>query len=354
MLQATMPKNAAAIQRKILAWYDKEARILPWRTLGRTGNPYHVWVSEIMLQQTTVPAVLKYFPRFMTRFPDLAALARADIDDVLTLWQGLGYYARARNLHKTAQTLLRDHGGEFPRTREGLRSLPGIGEYTSGAIASIAFDLPESAVDANVERVVARLFAVTEPLPGSKKKILQHAANLTPQKRAGDYLQAMMDLGATVCVIEKPRCAVCPLRAHCLAFERGIAEQLPRKIKNKNKPLRHGAAFIVLNGKGQILLRKRAGRSMLGDMIEVPSTDWDKKTAERKTTPPLPPGARWKKLSGEVRHSFTHFDLYLDLYAARSERKIFKDGFWQDQSRLTEVALPTLFKKAIRMGLKGS
>lgn len=346
-----MPKTEAAIHKKISAWYGASARELPWRApRGSQQNPYYVWISEIMLQQTTVPAVMKYFTRFVARFPTLESLAAAPLDDVLQLWQGLGYYARARNLHKCAAVLVRDYGGKFPTTKTELMELPGIGNYTAGAIASIAFDRPEYAVDANVERVLARLFAVTDPLPQSKKQIFAHAEQLTPQQSPGDYLQAMMDLGSSICVLPAPRCPDCPIKIHCLGYEKGIAADLPRKIKDKQKPVRYGQAFIVLNKRNQILLRKRSGKSMLGDMIEVPSSDWDKKSAEKKQTPQMP-DADWRKQKIQVRHGFTHFDLRLDVYMAPSERKLFTDGFWQDLNNLDSVALPTLFKKVIRQSL---
>ncbi len=347
-----MPKRSTRIDQKILAWYDRNARDLPWRAKGDgAADPYKVWVSEIMLQQTTVPAVVKYFGRFITRFPNIQKLAQADLDDVLNLWQGLGYYARARNLHKCAAIVVRDYGGRFPKTKSELMKLPGIGDYTAGAIAAIAFDGAEYAVDANVERVISRLFAIRKPLPKSKPEIKSYAKKLTPQKRAGDYLQAMMDLGATLCLPDAPQCGLCPLSSDCRARKMGIAAQLPIKIKAKNKPVRFGWAALVKNSKGQILLRKRAGKSMLGGMVEIPSSNWDCKSAENKSPHILPRGIKWRKLKNPVLHSFTHFDLRLDLYACDSGRKVFNDGFWQDLTVLDQVALPTLFKKAIRMSL---
>ncbi len=343
-----MAKRPATIDQKLLAWYDRNRRVLPWRAVKGTQNPYYVWVSEIMLQQTTVPAVMKYFPRFIARFPTIADLAKADLDEVLTLWQGLGYYARARNLHKCAGVLVRDYGGKFPTSKKELMELPGIGDYTGGAIAAIAFDQSEYAIDANVERVIARLFAVRDPLPQSKPEIIGHAAKLTPQKRAGDYLQAMMDLGAGLCSIDAPQCAICPLSADCIAREKNIAVGLPLKIKNKNKPTRYGQAFVVINDKKQIFLRKRSGKSMLGDMIEVPSSDWDHKNAEKKSALVAPKG-EWSRLKSKVRHSFTHFDLELELYVANRNRPPFSNGFWHNINNLDQVALPTLFKKTIRL-----
>ncbi len=348
-----MPKTAALIQKKILTWYDRNRRDLPWRAkAGERSDPYAVWISEIMLQQTTVPAVMKYFPRFMSRFPRLEDLAKAPLDEVLVLWQGLGYYARARNMHKAAQILWRQHKGMFPDTAEGLRQLPGIGEYTAGAIAAIAFGQKSVAMDANVERVLARLYAVTDPLPGSKKQLRALAHDIAPAQRAGDFWQALMDLGSTVCVSGRPLCDSCPAQKNCLGLAQGIAASLPRKAEKKPKPKRYGQAFLVCNTKGQILLRRRAGKSMLGDMVELPSSDWDLKNAEKKSAPGLPQ-AEWKKIKGGVRHGFTHFDLHLDIYAANSNRKIFKEGFWHNIGDLHQMALPTLFKKAIRKALAG-
>ncbi len=348
-----MPKTAALIQEKILSWYDRNRRDLPWRAkAGDKSDPYAVWISEIMLQQTTVPAVMKYFPRFMNRFPRLEDLAKAPLDQVLVLWQGLGYYARARNMHKAAQILWRDHKGAFPDSLEGLRRLPGIGEYTAGAIAAIAFGQKSVAIDANVERVLARLYAVTQPFPSAKKQLRALAQNLAPDKKAGDFWQALMDLGSSVCVSGKPFCGSCPVQKNCLGFARNIAATLPRKAEKKIKPVRYGQAFLVRNAKGQILLRKRAGKSILGDMVELPSSDWDSKTAEKRAASELP-AAEWKKIKGGIRHSFTHFDLHLDIYAANSNRKVFKDGFWHNIGDLHQMALPTLFKKAIRKALGG-
>ena len=344
-----MTKIAAAI----LTWYDANRRELPWRAAaGQTPNPYYVWISEIMLQQTTVPAVMKYFTRFIARFPSVHDLAAADLDEVLTLWQGLGYYARARNLHRAAQIIAREYHGRFPNTKSELLALPGIGPYTAGAIAAIAFDRAEYAVDANVERVVARLFAVTESLPKSKKIIFAHAEQLTPQKRPGDYLQSMMDLGATICADRNPQCGQCPLAGHCRALELGIAGDLPRKIKPASKPTRYGWAMAAVNDRGQIYLQRRDGKSMLGGMMELPSSNWDDKSAVKKNSPQLPEHIEWKKLRGGVRHGFTHFDLHLDVYVANTNHRPAAGGFWHDIDDLADVALPTLYKKAIKLALK--
>ena len=246
-----------ALTGALLGWYDRHRRVLPWRALpGRRAEPYHVWLSEIMLQQTTVATVKSYFDHFVARWPRVEDLASADLDEVLHAWQGLGYYARARNLHKCAQTVARDHGGRFPDTEAGLLSLPGIGPYTAAAIAAIAFDVPASPVDGNIERVMARLRRITQPLPGAKTAIQAAARELTPQDRPGDFAQAMMDLGATVCTPRAPKCDLCPWCDACVARAAGNAEGLPARAPKKVKPTRHGIVFWTVDGQGRVLLRR--------------------------------------------------------------------------------------------------
>src|SRR6201994_2798772 len=258
----------------LLAWYDRHRRRLPWRALpGVRPDPYRVWLSEIMLQQTTVRAVGPYFEKFTTRWPDVAALARASLDDVLRMWAGLGYYSRARNLYACAVAVARDHGGAFPDTEEGLRALPGIGPYTAAAIAAIAFDRRTMPVDGNIERVVSRLFAVEEPLPLAKPRIQLLAASLLGPSRAGDSAQALMDLGTSICTPKKPACALCPLGEDCAARARGDQETFPRKFAKKTGALRRGAAFVVTRG-DELLVRARPEKGLLGGMTEVPTSPW--------------------------------------------------------------------------------
>ena len=259
----------------LLAWYDRHRRVLPWRAVPpERGDPYRVWLSEIMLQQTTVKAVAPYYARFLARWPDVRALAAAPLEEVLKTWAGLGYYARARNLHACARAVVERHGGEFPASEAALRALPGIGAYTAAAIAAIAFDAPASPVDGNVERVVARLFAVAEPLPGAKPELRRRARSLTPQRRAGDFAQAMMDLGATICTPKKPACALCPWNASCAARARGDAETFPRHTPKREGALRRGAAFVAHRADGFFLVRTRPAKGLLGGMTEVPTTEW--------------------------------------------------------------------------------
>ena len=352
---AKRKKAAPGRPALLLAWYDQHRRVLPWRARpGETADPYRVWLSEIMLQQTTVKAVGPYFEKFTARWPDVAALGRAAQDDVLRLWAGLGYYSRARNLHACAVTVLREHGGRFPDTEAGLRALPGIGPYTAAAIAAIAFGRRTMPVDGNIERVVSRLYAVEEPLPKSKPTIQALAETLLAESRAGDSAQALMDLGATICTPKKPACALCPLNDDCAARTRGDQETFPRKAPKKTGALRRGAAFVATRG-DEILLRTRPDKGLLGGMTEVPTTawtaEWDE-TAALADAPALD-GARWRRRAGVVTHVFTHFPLQLAVYvAAVAARTDAPAGMrWTPIAALPGEALPNLMRKVIAHGL---
>ena len=354
-----MPRSRAAhsgpTAARLLAWYDRHRRALPWRAQpGERPDPYRVWLSEVMLQQTTVPAVIGYFARFLERWPDVRALAAAELDAVLHAWQGLGYYARARNLHACAKAVVARHGGAFPTDQAALRALPGIGDYTAAAIAAIAFDLPASAVDGNVERVMARLHAVETPLPEAKPELRRLAAVLTPARRAGDYAQAVMDLGATLCTPRKPKCVLCPWREACRARARGIAEELPRRRPAAAKPLRRGVAFWAVRADGAVLLRRRPEKGLLGGMMEVPSTPWREaewSAADAKAAAPVP--ARWRALPDRVRHTFTHFALELTVLTGAVGAGVTAGGLWVARDRLDEYALPSLMKKVIAHASNG-
>ncbi|PWC56415.1 A/G-specific adenine glycosylase [Azospirillum sp. TSO22-1] len=334
------------IAARLLPWYDRQRRDLPWRSPpGHYADPYRVWLSEIMLQQTTVPAAAPYFRAFTERWPTVEDLASASLDEVLVAWAGLGYYARARNLYKCAQAVAERHGGRFPDTEERLLELPGVGAYTAAAIAAIAFGRPATVVDGNVERVVARLFAVEEPLPGVKPKLRTLAATLTPRQRAGDYAQAMMDLGATVCTPRKPKCMLCPVAESCAARAAGIQEELPRKSAKADKPTRRGTAYWLLNPEGAVLLRRRAEEGLLGGMAEVPSIGW-----EPGGVPPL--DVAWRALPGMVRHTFSHFHLELQVLAGRAGADWTKAaGIWVPVDRLGDQALPSVMRKVVRHAL---
>jgi A/G-specific adenine glycosylase len=352
----TRPESGPGRAGLLLAWYDRHRRRLPWRALpGTTADPYCVWLSEIMLQQTTVKAVGPYFEKFMTRWPTAAALGRASLDDVLRMWAGLGYYSRARNLHACAVAVARDHGGAFPDTEEGLRTLPGIGPYTAAAIAAIAFDRRTMPVDGNIERVVSRLFAVEAPLPKAKPEIARLAATLLGPSRAGDSAQALMDLGATICTPKKPACSLCPLNGDCAALTRGDQETFPRKAPKKTGDQRRGAAFVVTRG-DELLVRTRPEKGLLGGMTEVPSSDWlaghDDKTALQQAIA-LKNISRWHRKAGVVTHVFTHFPLELVVYTATvpPRTRAPDDMRWVKIATLADEALPNVMRKVIAHGL---
>jgi A/G-specific adenine glycosylase len=333
---------------ELLAWYDRHRRVLPWRAApGERADPYRVWLSEIMLQQTTVPAVMGYFARFLERWPDLPALAAASLDEVLHAWQGLGYYARARNLHACARAVMAE-GGRFPEDAAALRALPGIGDYTAAAIAAIAFGRPEAAVDGNVERVMARLYAVTAPLPAAKPALKALARALVPQARAGDYAQAVMDLGATICVPVAPKCVLCPWRAACRGEREGIAADLPARLAPAPRPVRYGVAFWAERADGAVLLRRRPERGLLGGMMEIPSSEWRAEPwDEAEALPHAPLKARWRRIPDCVRHTFTHFALELVVLRGAAPNDARAEGLWVPRERLGEHALPSVMKKVI-------
>ena len=344
--------------RRILDWYDRHARELPWRVPpGRAqalADPYRVWLSEIMLQQTTVAAVASYFRDFTERWPRVEDLAAASLDDVLTAWAGLGYYARARNLHKCARFVSGELGGVFPDNEAGLLELPGVGPYTAAAIAAIAFNQPATVVDGNVERVISRLFALTDPLPGVKPAMKLHAASLTPSQRPGDFAQAMMDLGATICVPRTPKCMLCPLSELCRARAEGIAETLPRKAPKAERPTRRAIAFWVQRPDGAILLRRRPSSGLLGGMMEVPSTPWREESwSEGEAISHLPYPAEWQELPGMVRHTFTHFHFEIDVWAGQvaSGTEPLAESKWVRVEALQNEALPSVMRKIIKLAL---
>jgi A/G-specific adenine glycosylase len=355
--------DASARPALLLAWYDRHRRRLPWRPpAGERADPYRVWLSEIMLQQTGVKTVGPYFEKFVARWPDVEALGSASLDDVLRMWAGLGYYSRARNLHACAVAVRRDHGGVFPDTEDGLRTLPGIGPYTAAAIAAIAFGRRTMPVDGNIERVVSRLFAVEEPLPQAKPLIQELATTLLGEtragdekSRAGDSAQALMDLGASICTPKKPACALCPLNDDCAARARGDQEIFPRKAPKKSGTLRRGAAFVVTRG-NELLVRTRPEKGLLGGMTEVPTSDWIAAQDDRaalQQAPAVKGIARWHRKAGMVTHVFTHFPLELVVYTAKiAARAGAPEGMrWVPIATLKDEAFPNLMRKVIAHGL---
>jgi len=345
----------------LLAWYDRHRRALPWRAArGERPDPYCVWLSEIMLQQTTVRAVAPYYQRFLARWPNINALAAAPLGDVLKVWAGLGYYARARNLHACALAVAERHGGIFPTSEAELRALPGIGDYTAAAIAAIAFDAPASPVDGNIERVIARLFAVAEPLHVAKPALRGLACELTPRRRAGDFAQAMMDLGATLCTPKNPACTLCPWNDACAAHARGDAETFPRRMPKREGELRRGAAFVARRADGYVLVRNRPAKGLLGGMTEVPTTEWSKDFAESEALAAAPRFASakkriaWRRSAGVVRHVFTHFPLELSVHVADlpARTKAPAGTRWAPIAELAGEALPSLMRKVVAHALE--
>lgn len=345
--------------RLLLDWYDRHARRLPWRVspqdraLGEVPDPYRIWLSEVMLQQTTVAAVGTYFEKFIRLWPRVEDLAAAPEEDVMKAWAGLGYYSRARNLKKCAETVARDHGGRFPETEDALKTLPGIGPYTAAAIATIAFDRHAAVVDGNVERVLSRLFLIETPLPEAKPEITSRMADLTPQQRPGDFAQAVMDLGATICTPRRPACALCPWRETCAVQPTNLAETLPRKAPKKKKPTRFGAAFVAVDGStGAVLLRRRPPSGLLGGMTEVPGTLWSEGFDADAALDEAPFAADWQRTSGEVKHTFTHFHLRLTVYRADlTSVSPLEGSWWSAQRELDEEALPTVMRKVLAQAL---
>lgn len=332
---------------KLLNWFDLHQRQFPWRASpGEIVDTYKVWLSEIMLQQTTTATVIGYFEAFIRRWPKIEELAAVDLDEVLHAWQGLGYYARARNLHKCAQLIVTEHGGRFPDTEASLVKLPGIGSYTAAAIASIAFDHVATPVDGNVERVMARLHRISEPLPGAKKVLKKKAAEFTPSNRCGDYAQAVMDLGATICTPKKPACKLCPWRDICKAHSSGDMEKYPVRSPKKPKPTRYGTVYFLQNKNGQVLIRRREERGLLGGMMEFPSTEWlEAGWQKNEAFGNAPVATDWQILSGAIKHTFTHFHLELRVLKGMVGEAKLLDGVWCEPGKLNCYALPTVMKK---------
>jgi len=335
------------LRAALLGWYDSHARTLPWRappgSIKRT-DPYRVWLSEVMLQQTTVPHATPYFERFTARWPTVTNLAAADDADLMAAWAGLGYYARARNLLACARAVATDHSGVFPDTEAGLLALPGVGAYTAAAVAAIAFDRPANVVDGNVERVISRLFAVQTPLPKARPELKRLAGTLVADDRPGDWAQALMDLGSTVCRPKSPLCLMCPISGFCAARAEGQPDRYPIKAAKAARPHRHGIAWVLRDGQGRVGLVRRADKGLLGGMVGLPTSEWTEH--EPDATPPV--AADWID-AGAIEHVFTHFSLTLWVRAAEGQG----DFLWTPEAEALD-ALPTVFRKALVRGLESS
>ncbi len=350
------PQKRKALVQCLLVWYDKSRRRLPWRPLpGQSVDPYRVWLSEIMLQQTTVAAVGPYFQSFVKRWPTMNALAAAPVDEIMSAWSGLGYYSRARNLHACAMRVAAEYGGSLPNEEAELKALPGIGPYTAAAIAAIAFGKQTAPVDGNIERVLARLFAVREKLPAAKPMLRSLAQALAPQSRAGDFAQAMMDLGATICTPKSPTCESCPWIRSCAAKKLGVERSLPARSTKKLRPLRRGAAFVVISGGSEILLRRRPPKGLLGGMHETPMSAWEKDFPGDPLSL-APTKSRYRMLDGLVHHTFTHFNLELQVFISHvnSRQSGSAKGEWAPVNDLAHFALPSVIRKIIEHALNSA
>lgn len=344
---ASVPSDIPAIRAALLDWYDVHGRTLPWRAgpgASARTDPYRVWLSEVMLQQTTVPHAAPYFLSFLQRWPTVGALAAAPDAEVMAAWAGLGYYARGRNLLACARAVTADHGGVFPDTEAGLLALPGVGAYTAAAVAAIVFDRPANVVDGNVERVMARLFAVETPLPAAKPGLKRLAATLVTDDRPGDWAQALMDLGATVCRPGTPLCDVCPLTDHCAAFAGGTPERYPLKTAKADRPRRFGTAYALFDDRGRVALVRRPDKGLLGGMLGLPTSDWQPMPAEA-----VPPVAADWAAAGTITHVFTHFALTLEVRTATGSG----DFVWTTPEQAL-ADLPTVFRKALGLAVGGA
>ncbi len=348
-------KETTRLRRELLAWYDKEGRALPWRirpedrAAGAIADPYQIWLSEIMCQQTVVKAAAPYWYKFLKQWPKVTDLAAATLDDVLAAWARLGYYARARNLHKCAKMVAGEYGGSFPSTEAALLKLPGIGPYTAAAIAAICWHEATNVVDGNVERVITRLRAVETPIPAARPEIRTLSSVIAAPKRPGDYAQALMDLGSVICKPRTPKCNICPWKFACLAYEAGNPEQYPVRAKKAKRPIRYGAVFY-LEHDGEILLRRRPEKGLLGGMMELPGTDWTERgpSSDEHWLSAAPASKNWRKGAEPVTHIFTHFELRLSVFYAQGIADM--DGQWYRRSALETLALPSLMRKAIAAG----
>lgn len=340
--------GADGFAARLLGWYDRHRRRLPWRAEpGEPVDPYRVWLSEIMLQQTTVKAVAPYFEAFTRRWPTVADLAASAVEEVMKAWAGLGYYSRARNLHACAIAVADGHAGRFPDTVEGLRALPGIGDYTAAAVAAIAYGRPAAVVDGNVERVMARHEAIGTPLPAAKAIVRERLAGLLDPARPGDFAQGMMDLGATICTPRRPACSLCPLEATCAARAAGSQEAYPVKAPKRAGQVRRGAAFVILRSDGSLLVRTRPPKGLLGGMTEVPGTAWSADFDPDAARPPLAV-TDLVRLPGLVTHTFTHFPLELTVFRAEPATSRTPEGCrWVAPPAIAGEAFPTVMRKVL-------
>ncbi len=349
-------KGETSFSHRLLGWYDIHARSMPWRVpphdhaLEVRADPYHVWLSEVMLQQTQVTTVKDYFLKFISKWPSVFDLAKSDEEDVLKAWAGLGYYSRARNLKKCADFIVAEYKGKFPETFEELKKLPGIGDYTASAIASIAFDQPVAVLDGNVERVMSRHKRIETFFPDAKAETKILLGDILDRERPGEFAQATMDLGATICTPKRPACSLCPINADCQGFKNGDAENYPYKKPKAHKPTLKGAAFVITNSNDEVFLCKRSDQGLLAGMTQVPTTDWNSRHDGSADTTQAPIEGNWKN-TGVAKHTFTHFHLELTVWRIDNIDVVPHQGWWCKIEKLNDEALPKVMHKVLQKAL---
>lgn len=336
------------LSKNVLIWYDKNKRDLPWRKLNHEINPYETWISEIMLQQTTVEAVKPYFNKFIKKWPSVKKLAKSDITDVMDMWSGLGYYSRAKNIHKSSQILSNKHNNLLPNTYEELIKLPGIGPYTAGAILAIAFNKDAVVIDANIERILLRLNGISLPAKKAKKELSNISKQLNPKNRIGDYIQSLMDIGSKICKPNIPECDVCPIQTFCNSYKNDLTQIIPLKEKKKSKPTRKAKLFWIVSDKGKIYLRRRPLSGLLPGMLEFPSSEWTLNDKESDNSFKFPFKGNWSIIPGKVSHTFSHFKLSVEIYSYKGIKQESFKGIWEDKENLNNIGLPTLMKKVFK------
>jgi len=340
-----MSKNN--LSKKVLIWYDKNRRDLPWRKVNQNSDPYETWISEVMLQQTTVEAVKPYFRKFLSKWPTIQDLAKSNINDVMDMWSGLGYYSRAKNIHKSSHIIIKNYNGKFPNKYDELIKLPGIGPYTAGAILAIAFNKGAVVIDANIERILLRLNGILLPIKDVKKELRELASTLNPEKRIGDYVQALMDIGSKICKPKNPNCSICPIKSNCKSLQNDLTELIPLKEKVKARPIKEAELFWIVSNNDKIFLRRRSLSGLLPGMLEFPSSEWVSTNKKRKSIA-FPFSGKWESIPGKITHIFSHFELSLKVYTFKGIDQDSLNGLWENKENLNKIGLPSLMRKVYR------
>jgi len=340
-----MSKNN--LSKKVLIWYDKNRRDLPWRKVNQDSDPYQTWISEIMLQQTTVEAVKPYFRKFLNKWPTIHDLAKSNINDVMDMWSGLGYYSRAKNIHKSSQIITKNYNGKFPKNYDELIKLPGIGPYTAGAILAIAFNKDAVVIDSNIERILLRLKGTLLPAKEVKKELISFSSKLNPKKRIGDYVQALMDIGSKICKPKNPNCYICPIKSNCKSLQNGLTELIPLKQKTKKRPIKEAELFWIVSDRDNIFLRRRSSSGLLPGMLEFPSSEWTSVNKKKKSVP-FPFSGKWESIPGKITHTFSHFELSLKVYLHKGIAQNSLNGLWENKQNLNKIGLPSVMRKVYK------